>query len=177
MLAELDRRLTLRAVIWGFPVAFLIHDFEEVLTMERYTRRHPPPVPAVLHDLARVTTPQVAVAVACEFVLCCAASALAVRTPQRGAALNLYAAAVSILFLNVFTHLGQSVRARRYTPGLLTAPTIALPYTLYAFRRLLQAGLLDRRSLARALAGGGLAALPVVVSALGLGRLATRRLG
>lgn len=175
LLAALDRRLELRVVIWAFPAAFLLHDIEEILTMERHARQYPPPVPAAFRDLARVTTPQVVVAVAYEFVLCCAVSALTTRRLRRGLAMNLYATAVAILFLNVLTHLGQSLRARHYTPGLLTAPTIALPYTLYLCRRLRRAGLLDRRALGGALVGGGLAGLPVVVSALWLGRLATRR--
>jgi len=56
----LDSRLSLDLVIWAFPVAFLIHDLEEIFTTERFSRenreRFPKylrvSLPSVLHSLS-----------------------------------------------------------------------------------------------------------------------------
>ena len=49
-----------------------------------------------------------------------------------------YLAVLAVFLLHVFTHLAQSIVLRMYTPGVVTAVLIALPYSLYAFYRLLQ---------------------------------------
>ncbi|MCM3699347.1 HXXEE domain-containing protein [Paenibacillus macerans] len=43
----------------------------------------------------------------------------------------------TLFFLHVFTHLGQSLYLKRYTPGVVTAVLVVLPYTTYLFSRML----------------------------------------
>jgi hypothetical protein len=61
-LRELDRYVSLRGLIWSFPVVFLFHDTEEILTVERFVRDHRKRLPKPLADRAQVTTEQFAVA-------------------------------------------------------------------------------------------------------------------
>ncbi len=71
MLARLDRLISSRTVILAFPVVFLTHDGEEVLTTEGFLREHRMtfPLPAALKNQLEVTTAQFAVAVAYLFTL------------------------------------------------------------------------------------------------------------
>lgn len=177
MLARLDRTVGLETVIWAFPVAFLIHDGEEVLTAERFWREHRDrlPLPGGITRRGKITTAAIGVGVGYEFILVCLTSLLAARSRRPGRAMNLFTAALAVLFLNVFTHLGQTAWLRAYTPGVVTAPLVALPYTLYAFHRLFQAGLITPRSFARAMAAGALLGIPLVLSAHLVGLIVTRR--
>ncbi|HEY8416023.1 MAG TPA: HXXEE domain-containing protein [Thermaerobacter sp.] len=71
-------------------MVLLIHDAEEILTVEAWMRAHAPPrlrqrfghrraVAAVLDRMAATTTARFATIVACLFVAVCAASYLALR--------------------------------------------------------------------------------------------------
>ncbi|GAB6877556.1 HXXEE domain-containing protein [Thermaerobacter litoralis] len=60
----------------------------------------------------------------------------ATRTIQAGPSMNLYVSTVLILFVNVFTHVGQTVVLGMYTPGVVTAGLVVLPYTVSAFQTL-----------------------------------------
>lgn len=103
MLAYLEERVSLQAVIWLFPLLFLLHDGKEVL--------------------------------------------------------------------NVFSHLGATITHRAYTPGVLTAPTVALPGSLYILHRLMKAGLVGWRSLGLSLLLALALAGPLVFAAHGIGKL------
>ena len=58
------------------------------------------------------------------------------RRIQPGPSMNLYVSTVLILFVNVFTHVGQTVVLGMYTPGVVTAGLVVLPYTVSAFQTL-----------------------------------------
>ncbi len=177
MLERLDRLISLRAVIAASPIVFLVHDLEEVIVTEGFLRenRERLGLPSFLTRRMEATTAQFAVAVAYLFVIVSAISLAAARSLRPGAAINLFATATSIRFLNVFTHLGQALLLRRATPGVVTAVTVALPYSLYALRRLRAENLVDRRSLRQAMIVGAVLGGPVVLSAQAVGRLATSR--
>jgi hypothetical protein len=40
LFAGLDDRLSTGLVIWAFPLAFFVHDLEEIFTMERFVREN-----------------------------------------------------------------------------------------------------------------------------------------
>lgn len=70
-----------------------------------------------------------------------------------------------------FGHLALTALHRGYTPGVATAPTVVIPYSLWAWRELGRAGV--RRDGSRA-CGGGLM-IPVALAAVhGAARLITR---
>jgi hypothetical protein len=163
---------------WSFPLVFLVHDAEEVLTAEVWARRHARLVdraPAVLAPLVRVTTGQMAVAVAFLFGGVCAVAALAARATGAGPRVTIFATALAALFINGLTHVAQALALRGYVPGLVTAVVLVLPYTAAALRRLLVSRLVTGRQLAGAHAAAGLLTVPVVLGALALGRALTRR--
>ncbi len=146
MLTHLDQAISLPVVIWAFPVVFLIHDLEEVFTAERFWAANRGRLPLVTRFTTRieVTTRMFAVAVAILFVVVLAATFAASGTLRRGVAIDIFAIAVVLLLLNVFTHAGQSVLLRIYSPGVISAILVVLPYTLYTLHRLDATELISR---------------------------------
>ena len=148
MWQQLDRRLSLRQTLWLFPVAFFIHDAEEVFTMERFVRARLGGVPVPLARLAHITTGQFAVAVVGLLVVCVALTALAAGALRPGWRLWLLQVVLAACLANAFTHVAQTLIFRAYTPGVITAVLVSLPYGVYVFRRLLAARLIRARQLA-----------------------------
>lgn len=151
----------------GLFGAWIVHDLEELATMSASSRalaRRLPdwvPVPASLrqHGL-----PQryVATAVAAVGIIVAAASVCGYRTRGRS---PFYQNALLGFGLHGLGHVGVSLLARGYTSGVGTAPTVVVPFWLWASRALRDAGVPNRRGaraamrvLADAYAGGHSAA-------------------
>jgi len=82
LLTTLDSQISTNLVIWAFPLAFLIHDLEEIFTMESFARENQEGFPGPFKSLASITTKQFTKGVAVLFVLTTLAAFLATR-PQR----------------------------------------------------------------------------------------------
>jgi len=166
LLAAIDARIDLTSVLWLLPLTFMFHDFEEILKVEGWLARRGEAVlgavPArfrrFLEDTFRMNARQFAEDVlwlyTAIFVVTAAAVFFDMTLP--------YLAVLTIYFLHVFTHVGQAALLRMYTPGVATAVLIVLPYSLYAYYRLLKDGVVgwDDVLLGAALAA---ACLPFIV--------------
>lgn len=146
MLEWLNSYMHVLTVLWLFPVVFMLHDFEEILTVEKWTKQNKDEVfkkiAPSLHTFFRssfqMTTLQFAHDVFWIFLVIIAATLTAVLFSFYFPFLMLLA----VFFIHVFTHVGQSVYLGRYTPGVVTAALLVLPYSLYAYYRLLQSGII-----------------------------------
>lgn len=178
MFELLDRSLNLYTVIWLFPIAFMFHDLEEIVMVERFLLNNKDKLRSVLsHRLYRkmekifcVTSAQFAVAVAVVFSVLSAATIMVGQSLHSTGALLFYTACVLILFLNVFTHIGQSILFKGYTPGIITALLIAFPYSTYCLYRLMQEGLIDWQMIGISLPLGIMLIIPVMHAGHRLGR-------
>ena len=85
MLEYLDRKIGLGTLFWASPAVFLVHDLEEILTMERFWRenRDRLPIPGALEDRIEATTQQMAAAVACVLATGYLSSYVAASSPGR----------------------------------------------------------------------------------------------
>ncbi|NGP58351.1 HXXEE domain-containing protein [Paenibacillus thiaminolyticus] len=127
-------------VMWLFPIVFMFHDFEEILYVEPWIRRHgdrilrqmPPAVRRFAGSSLKMTTRDFAGDVFWVFLVIVTATLAAVLFSWY----DLYLILVLILFLHVFTHIGLSVYTRTLAPGVITAVLLVLPYSGYAFFRL-----------------------------------------
>lgn len=172
--------MKVRAAIWLLPVAFLLHDGEEIATMPTWVARNRVALDRIaeLGDAAAwtvanlpATTGEVAVAVAFELLLILAATgALALRL-RRGPALHFYSAVLGALLLHVVTHVAQAIVFRGYTPGVVSAVVVIPPASIALYGTLIRAGLLTGRSALLTAGAGAVAVLPVVVLAHQVGRL------
>lgn len=142
ILEWLDAHLQSVSVFWLFPIVFMFHDFEEILTVEKWIRHNKAEVLAALPASLRkvfcssfqMTTLQFAHDVFWIFLAITTATVLAAVFSFHFIFLML----LFIFFAHVFAHIGQALLLKRYTPGVLTAIILVLPYSSYAYYRLLK---------------------------------------
>jgi hypothetical protein len=125
------------AATWGLFVAWLLHDAEELVTMPHWARRNEdrlrrrfPRIPPRVWQRIDVSRAQTNLAIAIVGAIVLAAAWDGARTGGRSA---LYQIALAAFGAHALLHLGQSALVRGYTPGVLTAPVIVLPFSLWAW--------------------------------------------
>jgi Protein of unknown function with HXXEE motif len=149
----------------GLFVAWCAHDLEELLTMSATTRALFPDLPdwVPLPNGARehgLTTRYVATGIGTVGLIIAAASVRGYRTTGRSA---VYQTTLLAFGLHGIGHVAISVAAGRYASGVVTSPTIVVPFWLWATRTLDRAGVPHRRRVP--------AALAVFAGAVGTGHL------
>lgn len=141
MLGWLNLHIDMVSLLWLLPVCFMFHDFEEILTVEAWGNKYGTRVEAAIprrmrrmyNSSMRMTTRDFAMDVLFVYILIVTVTCIAVFFSFYW----LYLSVTAVFLLHVFTHLGQSIFLKMYTPGVLTALFVAFPYSLYAFYRLL----------------------------------------
>jgi hypothetical protein len=134
-------------LIWLFPVAFMFHDFEEIIFWEVWLNKHGDEikkrVPAFLAKPIRAIvekkTAPTALTVCLIFGLTVLASFLAVEYGKYG----FFLAASGVFFVHGFMHLGQSIILRKYVPAVITSALIVIPYGLVLYGRLIKEGIVS----------------------------------
>lgn len=125
-------------LLWLVPVFFALHNLEEAPFMERWSRR----LPLKIHPV--VTTRQFALAVTfltlAGFLLTC--YALEILGSSTGYILILAIQAI-LLFNALIPHIAITIRFRMYSPGVITAVLITLPFSYYLFRRAITENILS----------------------------------
>lgn len=132
------------AATWGLLAAWAIHDSEELVTLGGWLdRARPrlrarfPQVPERVWDGLRISRTQARIAIGVMGAVMAAAAASGARTGGRS---RFYQAALVGFGVHAGGHVVQSVATRGYTPGVVTAPLVAAPFSLWAWRRLGVAG-------------------------------------
>jgi Protein of unknown function with HXXEE motif len=179
---EVDRRRRLRAaVVLSFPVAFALHDLEEVAAAGRWGRTAParirerfPAAPERLVRLAAVSSQQMAVAVG--VVGCGVAAATWSGWRRRDGDLGLLPPALAAFAGHGLTHLAGSAAVGGYTPGVVTVPLVIAPWSLWARWALRRAGVPLRTAARPAdLVGAGALTAALVLGGQALGAAWVRR--
>jgi hypothetical protein len=143
--------LDTHTAIWLFPMAFMFHDFEELILGELWLRNNAAEiktrlkhrVPAFLaKQIGTVfdkSASELAFPISLIFGLTCIASYLAVEYELYG----FFLLASGAFFLHGFMHLGQALILRRYVPAVLSSVLIVIPYGLVLYWRLMNTGIVD----------------------------------
>jgi hypothetical protein len=134
-------------LIWVFPIAFMFHDFEEILFWELWLSKNSAEirnrVPAFLtrqvDAIVGKSTAQFSFPVLLIFGLTALSSFLAVEYEAYG----LFLMASGAFFLHGFMHIGQAIALRRYIPAVMTSTLIVIPYGLVLYGRLISDGIVD----------------------------------
>ena len=146
----------IQQLIWLFPIAFILHDFEEILLFEPWLKKNSGLIMSRIPDkaptfLARQmpiilskTTTQFTFPIFLIFVLTCISAFLAAEFQSY----PMFLVASSLFFLHGFMHVGQAIFLRRYIPALITSALIAIPYGVILFWKLLEAGVVSLWGLA-----------------------------
>lgn len=131
----------------GLPVAWAVHDAEEVAFGPRWIRKHLPELRERFPDapdrvwrwMESVDEREFAAAVTLMGLLITAAAVDGHRTDGRSAT---YQTALTGFGLHGLMHLGQAAALRQYTPGSVTSALVVVPYTVWARTRLRRRGVL-----------------------------------
>ncbi|WP_274853399.1 HXXEE domain-containing protein [Bacillus methanolicus] len=142
ILEWLDAKIHLISVLWLFPILFMFHDFEEILTVEKWTKQNkehvltalPQSIRKYFYSSFKMTTLHFAQDVFWVYLSITAATILAVIFSFY----YIFLVFLAIFFGHVFTHIGQAIFLKKYTPGVITSIFLVLPYSLYAYYRLLK---------------------------------------
>ncbi|WLQ33201.1 HXXEE domain-containing protein [Streptomyces castrisilvae] len=153
------------AVTWGLLAAWAANDLEEIVTMAGWLRTARPKlkerlpwVPGRVWERTDLSQREVNAAIGLMGGIVAAAAADGARTGGRS---PFFRTVLAGFGLHGVAHIAQSAAYGGYTPGVATSPTVVIPYSLWALRRLRAAGIG---------AGGGRAAatglmfLPVAVA-------------
>jgi len=147
----------------GLFAAWACHDLEELFTMRETSRvvaaRMPDWVP-IPDDVRQdgLSQPHVNLSILLVGAYLAGVSAVGVRSEGRS---RLFRSALLGFGLHGFSHIGATVALRHYTAGVVTSPTIVIPYWLWARRALAREGISTRDGTAR-WAVAALPLLPVV---------------
>ncbi len=158
----------------GLFAAFAVHDGEELLTMaptsQELLARMPAwaPIPKELRERG-ISQTHVNVGIGVMAALVATASAAGIRTQGRSA---WFRGGVLAFGLHGFTHLVSAIVARGYTTGVATAPTIVIPYWLWARSVLKRNGVSQHDAKSTAIA---VSVFPLLIVVHALTRLALGR--
>jgi len=164
-------------LLWMFPLVFIVHDLEEVLSVESFMLKRREQVFTILPQrLSEIllkqfsrTSKQFAVAVGFILIFVLVATFLGAKSVNNGETPLWFLVLNIVFFVHVFTHIGQAIVIRGYTPGVITAALLVLPYSSYTFYKLFESGLVDWNSVFIS-APFGLLIIPIVFIGHTLGR-------
>ncbi|MFO1443367.1 HXXEE domain-containing protein [Bacillus sp. Bva_UNVM-123] len=142
----MEQWFNVQTLIWLFPIIFVLHDLEEIIMIEKWMGKNSNVIydklPRKIADKVikqfSMSTAQFSVAVLVIFVFVSSSTYLASQYINHGPFGNIYlfTVMISVFFLHVFTHVGQSVFLRSITPGVITSVLIVFPYTIILFNSL-----------------------------------------
>lgn len=122
--------LTFIQLLWLVPLFFAIHNVEEVPFMAKWTEKLDSPI----HP--KVTTRQFAIAVTFLTLGSIVITYYGTRNPDGYLGPIAIMAIQAILFVNaIVPHIVMTMKMRLYSPGLITAVLINIPFTIYLFTR------------------------------------------
>lgn len=148
----MEQWFSVPTLIWLFPVAFILHDFEEIIMLEKwlktqstaFRRRLSGRLANSIVQHFSMTTAQFAVAVIIIFLFVSSSSYMANQFIEQGPLGNIhfFIAITLAFFIHLFTHLAQSVFLRCITPGAITSLFVIFPYCLILYRSLFTHGII-----------------------------------
>ena len=129
-------------MILSFPLAFLIHDLEEILVQHKWMLAHKedlirrfPRLQPMINHLSSLSSKAFAIAVIEELVLLLLATAYYLADGHY--ALEIWTALFVAFSVHLVVHIGQGIIIRGYVPGLITS-ILLLPYSYYGISYICQ---------------------------------------
>lgn len=130
--------IPLSHLLWLVPTFLAIHNIEEAPGMERWSRRLPLKLPFT------ITTRQFIIAVTFLTLAGFVVTYFGVEIVASQTGYIIVLGIQAIMLFNAFVpHIAATIRFRTYSPGILTAVLITLPFSFYLFRRAFDEGILN----------------------------------
>jgi hypothetical protein len=122
--------LSFDRLLWLVPIFFMLHNFEEAPFMESWSKR----LPWKIHPT--ISTRQFVIAVTFLTVATFLLTYFGVEYLANQTGYLIVLGIQIILFFNAFVpHIASTILFRMYSPGVITAVLITLPFSIYLFRR------------------------------------------
>ncbi|WP_066064397.1 HXXEE domain-containing protein [Neobacillus soli] len=147
----LHELFSIETVIWLFPIIFMFHDLEEIITVESFMTKYKTIVPKTF--LAKLTltikktlgkkSSQLSIVAAWILLILTFITFMTAYFLPIGENFLLFTAALNVFFLQAFSHIAQTSIFQGYTPGVITALFIVIPYSLLTYYRLFESALID----------------------------------
>lgn len=151
MLGALHQFLDLKTVIWFFPIVFIFHDLEEIITIEssmaatksKYPKTTFVELTVRMREKLGSTAAQLAVSATWILLIISFTAWMTAHSSLNRGNFLLYTAILNLFILQVMMHIVQSIFFKGYTPGIITALFLLIPYCLIAYSSLFESGLID----------------------------------
>jgi hypothetical protein len=134
-----------KQLLWAVPLVFAVHDAEEIATVERWSASHASLLPAAARRFVPMPTLTFAVSVAVILAVLLVASALDAARLHRGKPILWSVFSAATLIANGLTHPLQALLFRGYTPGVVTAVVVLIPFAVWLYRDGRRRGWLTQR--------------------------------
>jgi hypothetical protein len=122
-----------KMLLWLVPVFLTIHNLEEALLMPGFIERRNASIPGPMREIIPpVTYKQFLLSLA---IITIIPYLIALFWLSRRWAVYLLVCLQVVMLINVLAHTLMALFLRGYAPGLLTALTINLPFSLYLLKR------------------------------------------
>ena len=165
-------------LLWLLPLAFVVHDAEELAIMPAWLSEHRAALSGLLQGmpamgdgslLLHLDTGGIALAMGAILLLFVAVTAAAVSSAYK-IALYAYALVLGGFFVHGFGHIGQALVWRGYTPGVVTALLVVIPASVFLYARLWRSRMLGPAESVLLTAAGAALVVPAILLALSIGR-------
>lgn len=142
---EISQIITHSLVLWLLPLSFVLHDLEEMITWNGWMQKNHRLLDVIKSKnkftryLISHISPkaiQMAWAALFELFIIVFFTLWAQVLPTVFYGIQLYTIILLSLLFHVFSHIGQLIIFRKYTPGVITAVLIVLPNMLYILSRI-----------------------------------------
>jgi hypothetical protein len=141
---------TMDALVWMFPVLFMIHEFEEIFMIEAWWTRNkekikatwPKVMPFGLNYAGPYLSASIAIAIFTEFILIIVVCLVCAIFKNYYAWYGFLVGVVLHMFL---LHLRDVIKFKGYTPGIITCALLVIPaiWMLYQANTMLHYGVLE----------------------------------
>ena len=148
----MEQWIDVQTLIWIFPILYILHDFEEIIMIEKWMddnsgkiqKKLPRKIADKVIKQFSMSTAQFAVAVLVIFLFVSSSTIMAHQFLIQESLTYIYPFIILTLtfFLHAFTHIGQSIYLRSITPGTFTSVIIIIPYSFVLYKTLLINGII-----------------------------------
>jgi len=135
--------LEIHNAIWLFLVIFMLHDFEEIISVESWSRKTSNLVDKngnrlkkLIWNFWNINSHSFAKRDVVIFLVASTIVFIKVQFIESGWTAILFMIFLCFVILHNLVHIIQTLILKTYTPGLYTAIGLVTPYTIYLFYRL-----------------------------------------
>lgn len=141
--------LEIHNAIWLFVVVFMLHDFEEIITVEKWAKRTESKIQSEnkwiknkIWNFWNVNSHAFAKRDVFIFITMSTITFIKVQFLDSSWSSVLFLSFLIFVLLHNLIHVVQTVLLKTYTPGLYTAILLVTPYVVYLIYRLKEASLI-----------------------------------